>query len=467
MGNVLSGYETSSHEVHLQGSLGSIEGLQFDTKARRYAGVPYALPPTGDGRWRKPQPLPDSYCYSTTTGKPFDATKFGPICLQPSYAGKTIKKEVTQHVYSEDCLRLNIWTPAGTPPKDGWPVFLWLHGGWFQMGDPSHEMGMDPTELISTGKFNAIVVAIGYRLSIFGFLAGDALEIESEGAGEAGNYGLWDQRLAMEWVKENIVSFGGDSERITLAGRSAGAYAVEAQAIYDFQTSVPTSEKYFHAMFMNSNAIPAQPKTVKEAQPQFDEICKHFGISLCLPGAEKLSMLRKIDGKDLTDIIMNLNYHTFRPVTDGVFIRPGLMEYIADGSFAEVFKQRKLRLLIGEMLNEETLYGVTNSPEPNLESLHLQITNYYAPSITSNVLQHYNLPNTDVKSDWVAVFGKIISDGQVRAPSRCLVNSLFTHGVDVHDVWRYCISYRLSFITEKVAPLAFGVSHAMDKPFWK
>ena len=88
-------------------------------------------------------------------------------------------------------------------PKDGelkgkkWPVMLWLHGEWFQMGDPSHEPGMDPTELISTGGLNAIVVEIGYRLNMFGFLACE--ELKEESGGEAvGNYGLWDQRLAME-----------------------------------------------------------------------------------------------------------------------------------------------------------------------------------------------------------------------------------------------------------------------------
>lgn len=86
----------------------------------------------------------------------------------------------------------------------------WLHGGWFQLGDASQDAGMDPTELISTGGLNAVFVAIGYRLNIFGFLAGSALLEDSDGDA-AGNSGLWDQRVAMEWVRENIHFFGGDA----------------------------------------------------------------------------------------------------------------------------------------------------------------------------------------------------------------------------------------------------------------
>jgi carboxylesterase type B len=91
----------------------------------------------------------------------------------------------------EDCLRLNIWTPVPKAGEEGkkWPVMLWLHGGWFQVGDPSHEVGMNHTELMATGGLNAIFVAIGYRLNMFGFLAADALKEESGGT-SVGTYGL-------------------------------------------------------------------------------------------------------------------------------------------------------------------------------------------------------------------------------------------------------------------------------------
>ncbi|KAL4735705.1 Alpha/Beta hydrolase protein [Aspergillus similis] len=435
MGNNIS-YQCSDCEVQLPGAKGKIKGLQFDKKSCRFANIPYALPPTGERRWRKPQSLPESYSYSTPEGRPFDGTKFG--------------QNVPQHEYGEDCLRLNIWTPV---PKDGeftpakWPVMIWFHGGWFQMGDPSNEPSMDPTEMISTGGLNAIFVAVGYRLNLFGFLAGVPLRDESSD-GAVGNYGLWDQRLAMDWVYENIGAFGGDRQNITLSGRSAGAYAVQAQTLYDFRGNLPESSKNRFRRL-----------------PQFDELCEYFKIPSTSSGPEKLQRLRGINAKDLCDAIMKLKHHTFRPVTDGIFIHPGLFKYYRDGSFAREFKRRGLRILIGEVLNEETLYAVTNGPEANIESLEAQISNYYSPTTTSRLLQHYTLPTFTEKKDWEAVFGRIISDGQVRAPSRFLVNNLIENGVNICDVWRYMIAYRLSFITEKVAPTSFGVSHAMDRPF--
>lgn len=92
---------------------------------------------------------------------------------------------------------------------------------------------MDLTELISTGGLDTLVVAVGYRLNVFGFLGGNAL-LEESGGVSAGSFGLWDQRLAIEWVQANIGMFGDDKDNITLAGRSAGAYSVEAQMLYDF-----------------------------------------------------------------------------------------------------------------------------------------------------------------------------------------------------------------------------------------
>jgi carboxylesterase type B len=112
---------------------------------------------------------------------------------------------------------------------------------------------------------------------------------------------------------------------------------------------------------MISNPIPAQPKTPEETQEQFNEVCKYFGIEEALSGKEKLARLREIETGDLVGCIMKLKHHTFRPVTDGLLIFPGMIKYHEDGSFAEAFQDRGLKLLIGEMLNEESLYGFTNA----------------------------------------------------------------------------------------------------------
>jgi carboxylesterase type B len=322
---------------------------------------------------------------------------------------------------------------------------------------------MDPTELISTGKLQAVFVAVGYRLNIFGFLAGHALLEESNGE-STGNYGLWDQRLAIDWIYRHIEAFGGDIRNMHLAGRSAGAYSVLTQALYDFRSA---RSDHFRSLVMYSNAIPTQPKTPLECESQFEEVCRYFGVPSTLTVVEKLQSLRLISAKDLCAGIMNLENHTFRPVTDGIFIQPGIFEYYRNGTFAHEFKRRNLRLFIGEVLNEDTLYAATNAPEPNLDSLKRQISNYYPSSTTERLLQHYQPPASEDKEDWAKLFGKIVADGQVRAPSRYLVKILADNGVDMANIWRYMIAYRLSFITENVAPASFGVTHAMDRPIWK
>lgn len=305
------------------------------------------------------------------------------------------------------------------------------------------------------------------RLNVFGFLSGTAL-LEESGGASAGNFGLWDQRLAIEWVKENIGLFGGDVDNITLAGRSAGAYSVEAQLLYEYRKPQTDESAMFHRAFMCSNAIPAQPKHLKDVDVQFEEVCSYFKIDSGLSGKEKLDKLRGVSDKDLVIALSHLKNHTFRPITDDLFLHSGMYDYLQSDHFAEEFLRRKFKLLIGEVANEETLYSTYNSPEePTLEALRLQISNYYAPELTDRILKEYKLPDTDDLDEWKSCFGRIISDGQVRAPSRALVKGLISNGVPLEKIWRYRIAYRMSFITEDYAPKSFGVAHAMDRPIWK
>lgn len=470
MGNTLSAYKEVEYVLDL-GERGRVKGIQYDDKARRYAGIPYSLPPTDEYRWKKPRELPENWALSDQNGGPFNATQFRPPCPQSVFSSGAEKDLVDDEQYTEDCLVLNIWTPVERPGETKkWPVFIWLHGGWFQMGTPSQEEGMSPVEKISTGKLDAIVVVVGYRLNVFGFLACEELRQESNGE-SAGNFGLWDQQLALKWVKNNIHKFNGDADNITLAGRSAGSYGVHAQLMYDFrQTETPQNgqDQLFHRIFMCSNAIPAQPRPLAEAQPQFDELCTYFDISLAATGPEKLSRLRQLKYQDLVTALSHLTRHTFRPITDNLFIKPGMMKYQRSEEFANEFSRRGLSLLIGEVLNEETLYATYNAPDGGLKSLRIEVANYYGDSTADRILKNYTLPEPDADDKtWKDLFGRIISDGQVRAPSRALVKTLVDHGIPLNRIWRYRIAYRLSFITEKVAPKSFGVAHAMDKPFWK
>ena len=212
---------------------GSVCGLALEADAAdgsghrvvdAYLGIPYAEPPTGDNRWQPPVPA-----------KPHDdvlkATDFGPVCPQVEPSPKKVAE-------SEDCLSLNVWTPragasGGAPSL---PVMVYIHGGSFVDSASSLPI-FDGRFLAASGR--VVVVTINYRLGALGFLAGiDGL---------TGNYGFLDQELALRWVQDNIARFGGDPEKVTLFGQSAGAMSV------GLHLEAPASHDLFRAAIMESN----------------------------------------------------------------------------------------------------------------------------------------------------------------------------------------------------------------------
>src|SRR5580698_11569739 len=174
-----------------------------------YRGVPFAAPPTGDLRWQPP-----------VTVTPWTGTRetdaFAPACVQ---TGVSMPGE-TPPVTSEDCLYLNIWTPAQEPSAK-LPVIVWIYGGGFFNGSASMPLYWGD-RLATKG---AVVVTFGYRVGPFGFLAHPELTAESPHH-SSGNYGIEDQIAALKWVRRNIAAFGGDTTRVTIAGQSAGAASV-------------------------------------------------------------------------------------------------------------------------------------------------------------------------------------------------------------------------------------------------
>ncbi len=175
---------------------------------RVFRGVPYAAAPVGALRWRDPQPAPH-------WGGDRPATRFAPACLQ---TGTSMPGEPPSPS-SEDCLYLNVWAPvAGGSPK---PVIVWFPGGGLANGSTSIPL-YDGAALARRG---AVVITVAYRLGALGFLAHPALSAESP-EHTSGNYGLMDQVAALEWVKANAAVFGGDPDRVTIAGQSAGATSV-------------------------------------------------------------------------------------------------------------------------------------------------------------------------------------------------------------------------------------------------
>ncbi|CAL1542825.1 unnamed protein product [Lymnaea stagnalis] len=195
-------------------SCGLVRG-QTESGAVTFRGIPYAIPPTGKRRWRRPSYA--SYDTNSCWRGVLNATQFGSVCAQPKFG------DVTEMVGSEDCLYLNVWTPS-LKPAELLPVMVWIHSGDLVYGS-GHMPGMFPTPAIAVAT-GAVYVSFNYRLGPLGFLALDQLREGREKS--AGNYGFMDQQLALKWVQDSIGSFGGNKNLVTVFGHGSGATSIQA-----------------------------------------------------------------------------------------------------------------------------------------------------------------------------------------------------------------------------------------------
>jgi para-nitrobenzyl esterase len=211
---------------------GLVEGTtSSDGRIRIFKGIPFAAPPVGELRWKEPRPAP-------RWEGPRKATEFGSRCLQGQIFGDIVFTDK-----SEDCLSLNIWTPAKAA-DERLPVMVWIHGGGFQAGAGA-EGRHDGDAFARKG---IVLVTFNYRLGVFGFLAHPELTKES-GRNASGNYGLLDQVAALRWVQDNISAFGGDPGNVTIFGESAGSFAVSALM------ASPLARGLFHKAIGESGAF--------------------------------------------------------------------------------------------------------------------------------------------------------------------------------------------------------------------
>ena len=197
--------------------LGQLAGIRAADGVTAFLGVPFAAPPVGNLRWRAPQPATPWKGVRT-------ADRFGASCMQVQAGSRLPWTEefMTQGPIAEDCLFVNVWTPAERATEK-LPVMFWIYGGGFNEGSGQVAV-YDGTELAKKG---AVVVSVNYRVGVLGFLAHPQLSAESEHR-VSGNYGILDQIAALQFVHRNIAAFGGDPGRVTIFGQSAGALSVAA-----------------------------------------------------------------------------------------------------------------------------------------------------------------------------------------------------------------------------------------------
>ncbi len=284
---------------------GPVEGTQSaDGTVRVFKGIPFAAPPVGEGRWKAPAPVAP-----WTTPRKADA--FGARCAQGPIFGDMIFRDEM----SEDCLYVNVWTPA-KKAGEKLPVMFWIHGGGFQAGSAS-EPRQDGEHLARKG---VVVVSANHRLGVFGFLSHADLTKES-GKNASGNYGLLDQIAALEWVQRNIAAFGGDPGNVTIFGESAGSFAVSALV------ASPLAKQLVHKAIGESGAFftmggALAPQTLAGAEGQGATFAKGLG-------AADIAALR---AKSTDEVLQAaLKGRWFSPIVDGYVLPKTVAEIYAAG----------------------------------------------------------------------------------------------------------------------------------------
>jgi para-nitrobenzyl esterase len=321
---------------------GSIKGFEKDG-IRTYLGIPYAAPPVGDLRWRPPQP-------AASWEGVRECKEYGPACPQVRLPRKM--GGVGLEKMSEDCLYLNVWSPA-KDPSDLLPVMVWIHGGAFQLGAGSLPH-YDGQHLAGKG---AVIVTINYRLGPLGFLSHPLLSQESP-QGSSGNYGLLDQIEALKWVQRNISAFGGDPGRVTIFGESAGAISVLEQMVS------PLSEGLFQGAISESGLFLDQGLLMYASRPlqQAEQIGEEYASELgCADAPDVLAALRAKSPEELhkiKDIIqpggLFETQPRFVPVVDGWVLPDEPATLWSQG------KQHDVPLLVGSNQSEGNLFAAHN-----------------------------------------------------------------------------------------------------------
>jgi para-nitrobenzyl esterase len=297
-----------------------------------FKGIPFAAPPVGALRWKAPQPAPHWKGVR-------EALEFGPRCMQGNIYNDMKFRDKGP---SEDCLYLNVWTPAASA-KARLPVMVWIYGGGFAAGAAS-EPRQDGENLARQG---VVVVSMNYRLNVFGFFSHAELAQES-GHDSSGNYGLLDQVAALAWVRKNIAGFGGDPVTVTIFGESAGSFSVSALMASPlaqglFQRAIGESGAFF------STVLPLKP--LSESQ----EADAKFAESL---GAHSLADLRAKPASELLDAAVKQKEIWFAPNVDGYFLPQSVREVYAAG------KQSHVPLLAGWNRDEATYTRIFEKDAP-------------------------------------------------------------------------------------------------------
>lgn len=314
---------------------GQVEGVQEDGMTI-YRGIPFAAPPVGDLRWRAPQPAAK---WSGVRA----ADKFAPPCMQ----GNGTNQGKQGPPVSEDCLYLNVWTPA-TSATDRLPVMVWIYGGGFILGSTSSPLNTGE----QLARKGVVVVSVAYRVGPMGFLAHPGLSAETD-EGVSGNYGILDMVAGLEWVQKNIAAFGGDPQKVTIFGESAGGIAVSQLC------ASPLAKGLFQGAISESGgsfgppSLPTMPGENMMLLKDAERAGQDFAAKL---GAATVADLRGLSANQIQAAVSG-GPGGFWPIIDGHVIPDDQYKLYESGRFNDT------PILVGYNSDEGLSFGVPPTPD--------------------------------------------------------------------------------------------------------
>jgi para-nitrobenzyl esterase len=393
------------------------------TTIRSYKGIPYAAPPVGDLRWKPPQPVKPWKGIHVAKNFPFN-------CPQPlPLPGAT---------QNEDCLGLNVWTPAKSA-ADKLPVMVWIHGGGFLIGASSQSV-YDGEPLASEG---VVVVSINYRLGIFGFLAHPALSQESP-HGVSGNYAMLDMVAALEWVKRNVGAFGGDPANVTIFGESAGGTAVCMLMV------MPQAKGLFNKVIAESAWGMFTPishlKDSWYGRMSGEKFGEKLGVDLAAMRSKSTADLLKLAGPLSIGGDAGDRGEIFFPVVDG---------YVFPDDPARLFLEGKahhVALIAGTNADEGTLMG--GPPVKNAAALHKFAEKQFGPKAEAMLAAYPAAGDADAFAAAVAETG----DWQFLQGTRAVLRAVAKANQQVYQ-------YQFTRLNGVGRRIKWGVFHASELPY--
>ncbi len=412
-------------------SHGPVRGAE-DGHIRTWKGIRYAAPPIGDLRFRRPEP-PKRWAEVA------DATSYGPACPQPAFPNMPLDLGAPQ---GEDCLSLNVFAPGGTARGDPKPVMVWLHGGAYVLGSGSQPL-YDAHRLVTGG--DVIVVTVNYRLGALGFL--DLSSLNSARRRFDSNIGLHDVLAALRWVRDNIAAFGGDPQRVTLFGESAGA------GIVTTLLAAPAAAGLFAGAIAQSS-----PATSVYDRDRAERVAASFLDKLgvdpgTLPDAPVAAILAASQQVFDEVPVRNPGTLAFVPIVDGELLRDYPVK------LAQAGRSHPVPLIIGTNRHEAALFRLMRSPLMPItpRAITSMFTQIAAEQPDLQLPTQEQIVSAYSRLGRRARFLSIATDAGFRMPSVWLAEG--------HSAVAPVYLYRFDYATPLLRLLLVNAAHATELPY--